>query len=209
MGDGHLKVFFRDRRMENIYVADSWDNGLTWSRPRRTKLPNNNASIQANKLKKSAFNASIATSGQGLVIVFDNTNREPGPVLASVPLDRPALTTVDQRPCCGGARHLRLQGLHAPDAALHRPIIRRRDHVALRERLGVREPLSRAGTPAAQQLSSRHSRPSLKSVSRSCRPARAAWRPGPRSYGVLVPHRLQAADGLLHVSHSYNRDTIK
>ena len=39
------------------------------------------------------------------------------------------------------------------------------------------------------QLSSRHSRPSLKSVSRSCRPARAAWRPGPRSYGVLVPHR--------------------
>ena len=78
LGEGHLKVFFRDRRMENIYVADSWDNGLTWSRPRRTKLPNNNASIQANKLKKSAFNASIATSGQGLVIVFDNTNREPG-----------------------------------------------------------------------------------------------------------------------------------
>ena len=77
LGEGHLKVFFRDRRMENIYVADSWDNGLTWSRPRRTKLPNNNASIQANKLKKSAFNASIATSGQGLVIVFDNTNREP------------------------------------------------------------------------------------------------------------------------------------
>ena len=70
LGDGHLKVFFRDRRMENIYVADSWDNGLTWSRPRRTKLPNNNASIQANKLKKSAFNASIATSGQGLVLVF-------------------------------------------------------------------------------------------------------------------------------------------
>lgn len=27
LGDGHLKVFFRDRRMENIYSADSFDNG--------------------------------------------------------------------------------------------------------------------------------------------------------------------------------------
>lgn len=27
LGDGHLKVFFRDRRMENIYSADSYDNG--------------------------------------------------------------------------------------------------------------------------------------------------------------------------------------
>ena len=28
LGEGHLKVFFRDRRMENIYVADSFDNGM-------------------------------------------------------------------------------------------------------------------------------------------------------------------------------------
>ena len=67
LGGGHLRVFFRDRRAGHVYVADSLDDGASWSRPTRTQLPNNNASIQANKLR-----------GQGdrstLVMVFDNCN---------------------------------------------------------------------------------------------------------------------------------------
>lgn len=49
--------------------------GLTWTAPRRTKLPNNNASIQANKLHTSVFNRTAAALNDSLVIVFDNTNR--------------------------------------------------------------------------------------------------------------------------------------
>ena len=50
-------------------------SGLTWTPPRRTKIPNNNASIQANKLHSSTFNRTAAALNDSLVLVFDNTNR--------------------------------------------------------------------------------------------------------------------------------------
>ena len=65
-------MFFRDRRAESIYYADSEDDGLTWSTPRSTALPNNNAGIHAYTL----------TSG-AVLIAFNN---HPGTHLPRSPL---------------------------------------------------------------------------------------------------------------------------
>lgn len=45
-----LLGLFRDRRAKNIYSATSMDDGLTWSEPKASVLPNNNAGIEANIL---------------------------------------------------------------------------------------------------------------------------------------------------------------
>eukprot|EP00039_Didymoeca_costata_P000947 m.48256 g.48256 ORF g.48256 m.48256 type:complete len:373 (-) comp10560_c1_seq2:94-1212(-) len=65
--ESELVVFFRDRKAEHIYRATSHDEGKTWSTPKATKLPNNNAGIEAFPLKSSkqiiiAFNPQ--TSGR-------------------------------------------------------------------------------------------------------------------------------------------------
>ena len=49
-----LRVFFRDRNAESIHYADSNDDGLTWTTPKPTSLPNNNAGIEAYVLKSGA-----------------------------------------------------------------------------------------------------------------------------------------------------------
>jgi len=49
--NGKLRVFFRSRSADHIYVSDSSDYGRNWSAPRPTLLPNNNASICAIKLQ--------------------------------------------------------------------------------------------------------------------------------------------------------------
>lgn len=46
-GKPHLQAFFRDRRAEHIYKAESHDDGKTWTECKATGLPNNNAGIQA------------------------------------------------------------------------------------------------------------------------------------------------------------------
>eukprot|EP00040_Diaphanoeca_grandis_P016409 m.3656 g.3656 ORF g.3656 m.3656 type:complete len:468 (-) comp2577_c0_seq1:87-1490(-) len=43
-------TFFRDRRAKSIYSAITKDEGLTWTTPKPTVLPNNNAGIEANSL---------------------------------------------------------------------------------------------------------------------------------------------------------------
>ena len=50
----HLRTFFRDRNAVSIYYADSDDDGLTWTTPKSTTLPNNNAGIHAYTLKSGA-----------------------------------------------------------------------------------------------------------------------------------------------------------
>ncbi len=45
-----LLALFRSRWADNIYLSRSSDNGLSWSPPRPTALPNNNSSIQATAL---------------------------------------------------------------------------------------------------------------------------------------------------------------
>lgn len=46
----YIRAFFRDRRAEHIYSASSNDEGYSWSMPKKTVLPNNNAAIQATML---------------------------------------------------------------------------------------------------------------------------------------------------------------
>ena len=71
LGEGHLKTFFRSRDKTWIYVMDSFDNGQSWSAPQKTKIPNNNASLQANVLKHSNYTNGTHTP---IVLVFDNTH---------------------------------------------------------------------------------------------------------------------------------------
>ena len=52
---GRLRSWFRSRDADFIYVADSVDDGRTWSPPRATDLPNNNSGIQAAMLASGAI----------------------------------------------------------------------------------------------------------------------------------------------------------
>jgi predicted neuraminidase len=61
---GHLTAFFRSRYADWIYQSESSD-GCTWTTPHATQLPNNNASIQATRLKDGH-----------LVMIFNNTQAE-------------------------------------------------------------------------------------------------------------------------------------
>jgi len=56
-----LITWMRDRRNLFVYVSKSEDDGITWTSPRRTRLPNNNSAIQALRL----FSGAIA-------LVFNN-----------------------------------------------------------------------------------------------------------------------------------------
>lgn len=46
LADGSLLALFRSRWADHIYESRSTDDGLTWSAPATTELPNNNSSIQ-------------------------------------------------------------------------------------------------------------------------------------------------------------------
>jgi len=63
--NNNLKAFFRDRRAQFIYTASSHDEGITWTIPTKTTLPNNNAGIEANVLKSGA-----------IVLAFNNCNKD-------------------------------------------------------------------------------------------------------------------------------------
>ncbi len=58
-----LRAFFRDQTAEWIYYADSNDDGLTWTTPKPTSLPNNAAGIDTYKLKSGA-----------VIMAFNNHN---------------------------------------------------------------------------------------------------------------------------------------
>ena len=61
---GHLEAFYRSRFADWIYKSESSD-GCNWSAPEKTKLPNNNASIQA-----------VALKDGHLAMIFNNTQAE-------------------------------------------------------------------------------------------------------------------------------------
>ncbi|HZS51823.1 MAG TPA: sialidase family protein [Bryobacterales bacterium] len=61
---GRYVAFFRSRFADYIYRSDSSD-GCTWTAPRRTELPNNNASIQVAQLRNGH-----------LVMAFNNARSE-------------------------------------------------------------------------------------------------------------------------------------
>ena len=64
LSQDHLIAFFRSRYADWIYKSESSD-GCTWTPPQVTQLPNNNASIQATRLKNGH-----------LVMIFNNTQAE-------------------------------------------------------------------------------------------------------------------------------------
>jgi len=66
LAPGRLLAFLRSRAGDFIYSSTSSD-GCTWSRAKATVLPNNNASVQAFRLRDGH-----------LVIAFDNSSRAPG-----------------------------------------------------------------------------------------------------------------------------------
>lgn len=60
----YLRAFFRDRKAEHVYSASSTNEGFSWTEPKKTVLPNNNAAIQA----------TVLSSGN-VAIVFNPTNK--------------------------------------------------------------------------------------------------------------------------------------
>ena len=62
-GTSQLRAYFRDRQGHNIGVSVSNDEGRTWSRARRTGIPNNNSGIQAAGSKNGT-----------VVLLFNNRN---------------------------------------------------------------------------------------------------------------------------------------
>lgn len=67
MPNGDLLSFFRsrDKKAPWIFSARSSDDGVTWSTPARTRLPNNNCGIQA----------TVLTSG-ALALAFNNQHNK-------------------------------------------------------------------------------------------------------------------------------------
>ena len=78
--------FFRSRKADHIYMTASYDQGETWSVPVPTTLPNNNASIQCNKMLDGR-----------LMIIFNDVNAEMSPPKENKPpwFDKEDLKAID------------------------------------------------------------------------------------------------------------------
>ncbi len=74
--DPGLLAFFRDRRAEHIYWATSSDEGKSWTSPKKTVLPNNNAAIQAHVLisGKLAIVFNPTTHGRNVIRIALSTD---------------------------------------------------------------------------------------------------------------------------------------
>ncbi|WP_419999030.1 sialidase family protein [Streptomyces boninensis] len=53
-GDG-LLALFRSRAADRIHASESYDEGRTWTAPRKTALPNNNSAVQMIRLESGAL----------------------------------------------------------------------------------------------------------------------------------------------------------
>jgi predicted neuraminidase len=70
LGDHHLRLYARSRSLAaKIVVADSLDNGLTWSPTHFLDLPNNNSGLDAVALKDGR-----------IVLIFNDTPRGRSPL---------------------------------------------------------------------------------------------------------------------------------
>lgn len=68
ISDDNLVAFFRSRKADNIYMSKSYDKGRNWEKPVPTSLPNNNASIQCERLENGH-----------LAMIFNNINAKMAP----------------------------------------------------------------------------------------------------------------------------------
>jgi len=74
-----LRAYFRDRAAKHIYTATSSDDGGSWTDPKATDLPNNNAAIQATVLQSGnvALVYNPLTKGRNILSIslsFDQGN---------------------------------------------------------------------------------------------------------------------------------------
>ena len=77
MGGEHLRFFARSRtRAAQIAVADSWDDGKTWTQARFIGLPNPNSGIDAVRLKDGR-----------IVLAFNDSYNERTPLNLAVSRD--------------------------------------------------------------------------------------------------------------------------
>ena len=67
-------AFFRRRRADKIYRSVSEDDGLTWSVPQPTPLPNNNSSLQARLLKDGS-----------IAVIYNHIDAQGRPCESSIP----------------------------------------------------------------------------------------------------------------------------
>ncbi len=98
-GDGQMVAFFRNRFAEQILRSTSSDDGLTWSAPAPTALPNNNSSIQAIALKDGRIaiicnHSNALTSSDRRHSLYDEIEAEEGVQAVSAG----AGSSVDGRP---------------------------------------------------------------------------------------------------------------
>jgi predicted neuraminidase len=98
-GDGRMVAFFRNRFATQILCSHSDDDGMTWSAPAPTGLPNNNSSIQATALQDGRiaiiYNHSNAlTSSDRRHSLYDEIEAEEG--APAVPAE--TVSAADGRP---------------------------------------------------------------------------------------------------------------
>ena len=100
-GPARLAVF-RSRYADRVHLARSADDGLSWSAPAPTELPNNNSSVQAIRLRDGriaiACNAASAeTSSERRASLYDEIDGGTSDA-AETPSARPAIWGVPRAP---------------------------------------------------------------------------------------------------------------
>ncbi|MEV4360697.1 exo-alpha-sialidase [Nonomuraea sp. NPDC049625] len=107
LADGTLLALFRSRWADSIHASRSEDEGVTWSAPAATELPNNNSSIQYVTLRDGrlalVFNASSAADAtERRVSLYDEIDDDG---LAETPASpaSPALAGSNERTAFWGA----------------------------------------------------------------------------------------------------------
>ena len=77
LGKSHLRMYLRSQTLASkIAVADSYDDGVTWTQARFLQIPNNNSGIDAVALKDGR-----------IVLIFNNTTRGRSPLNLAVSRD--------------------------------------------------------------------------------------------------------------------------
>ena len=80
-GPGELLALFRSRWADFIYASRSLDNGLSWSAPVPTELPNNNSSLQVSRLSDGRLalvynHSSAANAAERRLSLYDEIEDE-------------------------------------------------------------------------------------------------------------------------------------
>ncbi len=108
-GNGAMSAFYRDRFAENVRASFSADDGVSWSAPVATNLPNNNSSVQARRLANGAIalvynHIGAVNSSDRRLSLYDEIEGEAEaeepvvPAIASGTTQRPAIWGVPRAP---------------------------------------------------------------------------------------------------------------